>query len=85
MGGDLSTLTGIAAFLKAAGVDDEAEARRIAKEFANEKGEVQYLNNAGQIKYGGRASTMSQAVLKAAERATTRSCTKPTGQRVSQF
>lgn len=70
MGGDLSTLTGIAAFLKAAGVDDEAEARRIAKEFANEKGQIDYINNAGQIKYGGRASTMSQAVLAAAEKYT---------------
>ena len=70
MGGDLSTLTGIAAFLKAAGVDDEAEARRIAKEFANEKGQIDYINNAGQIKYGGRSSTMSQAVLAAAEKYT---------------
>lgn len=70
MASDLSTLTGIAAFLKAAGVDDEAEARRIAKEFANEKGQIDYINNAGQIKYGGRSSTMSQAVLAAAEKYT---------------
>ena len=40
------------------------------KEFANEKGQIDYINNAGQIKYGGRSSTMSQAVLAAAEKYT---------------
>jgi hypothetical protein len=69
-GGDLTTLTGIAAFLKAAGVDDDEAARSIAKEFANSKGEVQYFNNPGQRKYGGEFSTISDALLKAAERYT---------------
>lgn len=67
-GGDLTTLTGIAAFLKAAGVDDDAVARSIAKEFANAQGEVQYFNNPGQKKYGG--DTLSMALLRAAERYT---------------
>lgn len=67
-GGDLTTLTGIAAFLKAAGVDDDEVARSIAREFANAQGEVQYFNNPGQKKYGG--DTISMALLKAAERYT---------------
>jgi hypothetical protein len=67
MGGDLNTLTGIAAFLKAAGVDDDEAARRIAKEFADANGNVQYFNNPGQKKYGGEFSTISDALLKAAE------------------
>lgn len=69
-GGDLTTLTGIAAFLKAAGVADENRARAIAREFSDSKGDIPYFDNPGQIKYGGRNSTMSQAVLKAAERET---------------
>ncbi len=69
-GGDLTTLTGIAAFLKAAGVDDDKAARDIAREFADAKGDIPYFSNPGQMKYGGANSTMSQAVLKAAERYT---------------
>lgn len=69
-GGNLSTLTGIAAFLKAAGVDDDAAARSIAREFANAQGEVQYFNSPGLRKYGGEFSTISDALLKAAERYT---------------
>ncbi len=67
-GSDLGTMTGIAAFLKNAGVGDDATARRIAREFANEKGEVQFFNNPGQKKYGG--DTLSYALLKAAEKVT---------------
>lgn len=70
MGGDLTTLTGIAAFLKAAGVADDKVARNIAREFADAKGDIPYFSNPGQIKYGGANSTMSQALLKAAERYT---------------
>lgn len=66
-GTDLGTLTGIAAFLKAAGVDDDATARKIALEFADAKGDIPYFNNPGQKKYGGNGSTISQALLKAAE------------------
>ena len=70
MGNDLGTRTGIAAFLKAAGVDDDAKAREIANEFADSNGDIPYINNGAQIKYGGRSSTISQAVLKAAEQYT---------------
>lgn len=69
-GGDLTTLTGIAAFLKAAGVGDDNVARNIAREFADSRGNVQYSNNPGQLKYGGQTSTISEALLKAAERYT---------------
>lgn len=67
-GGDLTTLTGIAAFLKAAGVEDDATARRIATEFSNGRGEIPYFDNPGQKRYGG--DTISMALLKAAERVT---------------
>jgi TP901 family phage tail tape measure protein len=68
-GSDLGTLTGIAAFLKNAGVNDDATARRIAREFADEKGNVQFFNNPGQKKYAD-GGTLSQALLKAAEKVT---------------
>jgi hypothetical protein len=67
-GSDLGTMTGIAAFLKNAGVKDDETARRIAREFADEKGNVQFFNNPGQKKYGG--DTLSYALLKAAEKVT---------------
>ncbi|MET3477019.1 phage tail tape measure protein [Variovorax atrisoli] len=67
-GSDLGTLTGIAAFLKNAGIKDDETARRIAREFADEKGNVQFFNNPGQKKYGG--DTLSHALLKAAEKVT---------------
>lgn len=69
-GSDLGTLTGIAAFLKAAGVADEKRARAIAMEFADAKGDIPYFNNPGQKKYGGNGGTLSQALLKAAEKET---------------
>lgn len=64
-GGDLNTLTGITAFLKNAGVADEAKARQMAREFADSQGNIIYANNPGQKKYGG--DTISMALLKAAE------------------
>lgn len=67
-GGDLNTATGILNFLQQAGVKDEARAREITKEFLDSQGNVQYSNNPGQIRYGG--STISDALLKAAERVT---------------
>ena len=67
-GGDLNTLTGIAAFLKAAGVEDDATARRIALEFSDGKGNIPYFSNPGQMRYGG--DTISMALLKAAEKIT---------------
>ena len=69
MGGELNTLTGIRNFLLQAGVNEQ-QAMSIAREFADSKGNVQYFNNPGQIKYGGRESTISEALLKAAERIT---------------
>ena len=69
-GGDLTTRTGIVAFLKAAGVNDDGAARKIANEFADNQGNVQYFGNAGQVKYGGRNGTISSALLKAAEQYT---------------
>lgn len=69
MGGDLTTLTGIMGFLKSAGVDD-ANAKRISLEFSNGRGEIPYFSNPGQMKYGGGNSTISQALLKAAETVT---------------
>ncbi|MGF6348979.1 phage tail tape measure protein [Variovorax sp. W2I14] len=69
-GSDLGTLTGIAAFLKAAGVADEKRARAIAMEFADAKGDIPFFNNPGQKKYGGDGGTLSMALLKAAEKET---------------
>jgi tape measure domain-containing protein len=69
-GGDLTSLTGIAAFLKSAGVNDDAKARSIAAEFANARGEVTTGMSAGQLRYGGAGSTISQALLRAAETVT---------------
>lgn len=67
-GGDLTTLTGIAAFLKSAGVADDATARQLARQFSDGKGNIPYMNNPGQKKYGG--DTISVALLKAAEQYT---------------
>lgn len=68
-GSDLATRTGILNFLKQAGVDEE-NARRITEEFADAQGNITYFNNPGQLKYGGEGSTISQALLKAAETVT---------------
>lgn len=67
-GGDLTTLTAIAAFLKSAGVADDATARQLARQFSDGKGNIPYMNNPGQKKYGG--DTISVALLKAAEQYT---------------
>lgn len=66
---ELATRTGVLKFLQEAGVD-EANARRLTEEFSDSKGDITYFNNPGQLKYGGRGSTMSQALLKAAESVT---------------
>ncbi len=68
-GSELGTLTGIAAFLKAAGVSDEKRARAIAMEFADAKGDIPFFNNPGQKKYAD-GGTLSHALLKAAEKET---------------
>lgn len=69
MGGELTTLTGISNFLKQAGLDAQ-KAKQLALEFSDGKGNIPYLNNPGQMRYGGATSTMSEALLKAAERIT---------------
>jgi tape measure domain-containing protein len=69
-GSDLTTRTGILAFLKSAGVTDDAAAKKITNEFADSNGNIGYLASAGQMKYGGAGSTISQALLKAAEQYT---------------
>ena len=68
MGSDIHTRTGIVNFLKGAGVDDEAVARKIASEAADSKGDVILMDNPLQKKYG--ADTLSMALLKAAEQYT---------------
>ena len=80
-GGDLTTLTGITAFLKSAGVADEAKARAIAREFADSQGNITYMDNPGQKKYGG--DTISMALLKAAETYTFGTGNTGTGQQPS--
>lgn len=60
-----STQTSVLNFLKEAGVDDPAVARKLASEFTDAQGNIPYMNNPGQIKYQG--STLSDALLKAAE------------------
>jgi tape measure domain-containing protein len=67
MTSDIATRTGILNFLKQAGVDNEAVAKQLANEFADQNGNVVYSNNPGQIKYGGKYGTLSEALLKAAE------------------
>jgi len=52
--------------LKGYGVDDDAMARKIASEFTDSKGNVQYFNNPGQKKYGN-SETLSLAVQRAAQ------------------
>lgn len=69
MGGDLTTLTGIKNFLQQAGLDEE-QAKKVATEFSDGKGNIPYFSNPGQKKYGGEFSTISDALLKAAERTT---------------
>lgn len=66
---ELGTATGIMNFLKGAGLNDETAAA-VAKEFLDSQGNVQFMNNPGQAKYGGQGSTLSQALLKAAEQYT---------------
>lgn len=69
MGSDLATLTGIKNFLQQAGLNEE-QAKRVALEFSDGRGNIPYLSNPGQKKYGGEFSTISDALLKAAERTT---------------
>lgn len=45
---------------KSAGLDDAA-AKSLAGEFTDSQGNVQFFDNPGQLRYGGRGSTLSQA------------------------
>jgi hypothetical protein len=49
---------------------DDAQAKTVAREFSDSQGNIPYFSNAGQMKYGGANSTISEALLKAAERTT---------------
>ena len=69
MASELKTLTGIANFLKQAGLTEE-QAKQLALEFSDGQGNIPYVNNPGQLKYGGRYGSMSTALLKAAEKIT---------------
>lgn len=64
-GAEIGSLTAAAAFLKAAGVDDDAVARAIARDFGDANGNIRPENNPGMKKYGG--DTITQALLRAAE------------------
>lgn len=52
-------------WFKQAGLDEDV-AKKLSGEFVDHEGNVPYLNNAGQIKYGGKYSTLTQALYKAA-------------------
>ncbi|HSW23107.1 MAG TPA: tape measure protein, partial [Burkholderiaceae bacterium] len=66
-GGDLNTRTGILNFLRSAGVDDEAVAKRITNDFADPHGNITYMGNPGMKKYGRFGDTISASLLRAAE------------------
>ncbi len=68
IGSDIATLTGVAAFLKNAGVADDTAARKLALQFSDGKGNIPFFDNPGQRKFG--ADTLSVALLKAAEQFT---------------
>jgi tape measure domain-containing protein len=68
-GGDLQTRTGIANFLRNAGVTDPEDIKRITRQFTDGQGNVPYINNPGQKKYAD-GGTISMALLKAAETVT---------------
>ncbi|NVM90837.1 tape measure domain-containing protein [Variovorax sp. SG517] len=65
-----ATRTSVLEYLKGAGVTNDEQARRITNEFADSRGDIPFLNNPGQKKYGGDGSTLSMALLKAAESVT---------------
>lgn len=67
-GSTVKSATGIMNFLKEAGVDDEAEVKRITSKYLDPDGTVTYGNNRGQLEYGG--DTVSMSLLHAAEQYT---------------
>lgn len=67
-GSTLKSATGIMNFLKEAGIDDEAEVKRITNKYLDPDGTVTYANNRGQLEYGG--DTVSMSLLHAAEQYT---------------
>lgn len=56
---------GIINYLKSAGLNDQT-AQRIAEEFVDDQGNVPFFSNPGQLKYGGKGSTLTDALGKAA-------------------
>ena len=61
-----NTFLSIVGFLKSSGLSD-AQAQDVARQFTDSQGNVPYMNNPGQAKYG--ASTLSEALSKAAQQA----------------
>lgn len=61
------TRLSIIEWFKQAGLTEEI-AKQLSAEFVDAQGNVPYLNNGGQIKYGGRNSTLTEALSKAAEK-----------------
>ena len=62
----LPTVAGIIETLKGYGLTD-AQAAGLAREFTDGNGGIPYFNNAGQLRYGGKGSTLSQALARAAQ------------------
>lgn len=63
---ELPTVSGIIETLKGFGLTD-AQAAGLAREFTDGNGGIPYFNNAGQLRYGGKDSTLSQALARAAQ------------------
>ncbi len=61
-----NTYLSIVNWLKSAGLDD-AKAQSVARDFVDARGDVPYMNNPGQAKWGG--STLSDALSRAAQSA----------------
>lgn len=59
-----NTFLSIVNYLKSAGLSD-AQAQDVARQFTDAQGNVPYMNNPGQAKYG--ASTLTEALSKAAQ------------------
>lgn len=53
--------------MRSLGVSDEKGAERLAREFTDSRGNVIVMDNPGQRKYAGTGSTLSMALLNAAE------------------
>lgn len=69
MGNEYGSLTGIYNIAKNAGLT-EVQARKLALEFSDGQGNIPYMNNPGQKRYGDKYGSLSTAVWKAIEQIT---------------